>query len=312
MVSWSTVLRLIYSLLVVDSAISVCILDAHEIGHPDFIIKYTNPDFAVIMSWIEVFSFQSPKKTISANTKKLWLRSGCKIRPIWQVPRRYCLFYFTASAWDFFGLAAKQVHWCTAKAKLGHVDFSRKFCFPLTDLQSQYSLKASPSESFCSRCMETAIMVLLMVLLEKLQLLKMLFINCSWVNKIIPFANFVNFMPKKSDMIPLSVHLKLFCWRSYSDFSIYPLFGLRKVTLLMYTIKWLVLCSICIFPLHLRRKHIFTAPPWGEITKCFLPAIVHTCSLGFLDNDCYFHQVLQSPCEYQCTVHILLLHESIQ
>ena len=53
-VSWSAKLKLMYSLSVVERAISVCILDTHDIGHPEYVIKYPDRDFAVETSRMAV------------------------------------------------------------------------------------------------------------------------------------------------------------------------------------------------------------------------------------------------------------------
>ena len=109
-VSQSAVLKLIYSLSVVERAISICTFEAHKIGQPEKVIKYPDRDFAAVMSLIAVTSFQLPTRLASAQTRKLCLEFGCKIKTLSQVPMRYLPICLTASAWDFIGFAAKQVH----------------------------------------------------------------------------------------------------------------------------------------------------------------------------------------------------------
>ena len=60
-----------------------------------------------------VTSFQLTTKLASAQTKKLCLGFGCKIRPLSQVPMRYLPICLTASTWDFPGFDAKRAHCCT-------------------------------------------------------------------------------------------------------------------------------------------------------------------------------------------------------
>ena len=45
------VLGLVNLLLVVESSIPVCSLDAHEDEYPEKVVKYPDLDFVVIISW---------------------------------------------------------------------------------------------------------------------------------------------------------------------------------------------------------------------------------------------------------------------
>ena len=58
--------RLMYSLLVLLKAISVCNLDPHVSGHPASMITYPPREWAVVGSSMAVLRFQSPAKEASA------------------------------------------------------------------------------------------------------------------------------------------------------------------------------------------------------------------------------------------------------
>ena len=70
-VSWSTVLKLMNPLSVVERAILVCIFDAHNIGHLKYVIRYPDLDLAVVTSDKAVEGFQFPTISASAQTRKL-------------------------------------------------------------------------------------------------------------------------------------------------------------------------------------------------------------------------------------------------
>lgn len=65
-ISRSAVLKEMYSLSVVDSAISVCNFEAHTSGKPAYIITCPDLDLAVELSCSAISGSQSPAKPASA------------------------------------------------------------------------------------------------------------------------------------------------------------------------------------------------------------------------------------------------------
>ena len=127
----------VYSASQVDKVISVCSLLTQMIRHPMYLMMYPVHNFTVTGSKSMVSGSKSPQKLASAYTSRPLSGSGITMIPWSWVPSRYLPIHFTTCEWDCFGSAANLAALCTAYACMGHVNFSKKFSFPMTD---QYSI----------------------------------------------------------------------------------------------------------------------------------------------------------------------------
>ena len=98
-----------YSASVDDKAISVCIFDAHTMGHPPNVMAYPDLDFAVAGSTGAASLFHSPAWEASTQHSKDVLL-GCRMIPLSAVASKYLPMRLTAFVWLLLGSELNLAH----------------------------------------------------------------------------------------------------------------------------------------------------------------------------------------------------------
>ena len=132
MTSLRLVDRAIYSALVVDNAVVVCILEAQVIGALAKRTIHPERDLDVIGLLWAYCCRQLPEKSASAQHSKYSRVFGRIMSPLSLVANKYRPIHLTASARMRLVCSEKQAHWWTLTEISGLVDFPKKLNLPIT------------------------------------------------------------------------------------------------------------------------------------------------------------------------------------
>ena len=121
----------IYSLSVVDKAISDWSLLVQEIGNPQKVTTKPVLDKTLFLRWLHSLC-QRPAKSASTYMSKLNEQFGRSIMPLSLVARRYRPNLFTANSCSARGALQNRAHWCTVILISDLVWLARYLSLPIT------------------------------------------------------------------------------------------------------------------------------------------------------------------------------------
>ena len=110
--------RPVYSLYVLDKAISVCICDLWSMGNPSYIITYPCLDLAVSVSSLSDL-LQLPAKSTSTHTSNTLSLSGWSVVPSLTLSIRYFPSHLIAYPCSLLGYIDNLAHWWMMYAMSG-------------------------------------------------------------------------------------------------------------------------------------------------------------------------------------------------